>query len=245
MQLWLWLLSTLFMVSLIQTMFVWPKVSFKRLSRNLFQNITILLEYPVKKSKFFITCYYNVLQCITIYYNNFLINFLIDFLFYLEPSILFAIWLLSSLILTNSYKGLIFASLTKGDPIYFHSFEEIAAKPQLNPFVINWSWKHMIDNYVNSKMLKSLANRFQNVIVNGSRNFNQAVVRVVTEDIPFIVHEDFNRKWKRMFNALPLATGEEMFFWVVSTRYPISKSSKYKRELYRRLAFFNLNIYFI
>lgn len=95
----------------------------------------------------------------------------------------------------------------------------------------------MIDKYVNSKMLKNLANRFQNVIVNGSRNFNEAVVRVVTEDIPFIVHEEFNEKWKRMFNALPLATGEEMFFWVVSTRYPISESSKFKRELYRRLAF--------
>lgn len=73
-----------------------------------------------------------------------------------EKTPILAIWMLASLILTHCYNGLVCATLAKLHPIYYDSFDTIAGR-KVNSFVLNVSWKMLIDTYFNhSKTLTEI-----------------------------------------------------------------------------------------
>lgn len=127
-----------------------------------------------------------------------------------------------------------FASLTKNEPIYYRTFALIESDSSLKPFVINHAWRHIIDENIDSQLLKRLAKRFVQTshIV---EKYNLAIIRVITDDIPFIIHDTYNDRWRKMFYPLPLKMGDEKFYWTLSTKFPIYQTSKFKKEIYFRL----------
>lgn len=158
-----------------------------------------------------------------------------------EQQLLYFVWLLTSLIMNWCYQGLVFASLSKDYPKYYATFEQIERNPKLRPFVINDSWKKITYMYLNDSfpVLFRLAGRYLNLKFAKKsvllQNCEQ-VSCILSNNIPLVAHESYNRKFQQIFHPLPLTLGDEKIFLTLLTRYQLNSTSLFRKEIYSCLA---------
>lgn len=150
---------------------------------------------------------------------------------------------------SNCYNGLVYAALTKSHPRYFKTFAEIESIPRLRPLVINPSWKAVTYAFFNdTTILFNLAERYLE-IPNGIRDYDgqagqNAIAEMLEKNIPFVIHGSYNDKWRSLYYPLPLTDGDEKIFWILVTKFPINKESKFRNEIYSCLQlFYEIGLY--